>query len=485
MAKKFFDLPVTVGVQGGVRQFLATIPLRVLKHILTCDDNGSTMQRSQRDVNHKHRMKIADYVNENIKNSKPYILPTLSGNLQKVEFTPFDGRADAGLLRIYKGDGIKLFDGQHRAASVDFIHDVEKLVDTISVLFTDNLDLATRQQFFSDINFNAVKPSAAQNKAYDKRDPRGMLAQYVAENSGLNRNGCIEYEKNTVTGSNQSLFSFKALYDCLVKMFRLTEKSEVTAQMMEDGSALISAWSGKMFWAILAGHRAPSYRQSYLGTHGIMVLAIGAATRYLLDTRSVEEAIEVINESEIHYERYFGFVDYEKRCVEPDTWKIKCDARALKLTTSKLLQDLEVILPDDLKELETEVFGTTTFLSSEEAKAYEFTADKVPQAPASLEEWKDLLTEKLAPFFEALHMSVSGCLWLADALYELERKIPFTRTREELIQNWVDVGEMDVKELENLRDPRRLASRVKWFMTGEEAVDEESSSVLSPEQESA
>ncbi|HFE3442979.1 TPA: DGQHR domain-containing protein [Klebsiella aerogenes] len=469
MAKKFFDLPATVGVQGGVRQFLVTIPLRVLKHILTCDDHGSTMQRSQRDVNHKRRTKIADYVNESIRAKKPYILPTLSGNLEKeVEFTPFDGRTDAGLLRLYKGDDIKLFDGQHRSASVDFFHNLDKLPDTISVLFTENIDLETRQQFFSDINFNAVKPSAAQNKAYDKRDPRNMLAQYVAENSGLNRCGCIEYEKNSVTGSNQALFSFKALYDCLVKMFRLTDKSEVTAQMMEDGSALISAWSSKMYWCILPGSRAPSYRQSYLGTHGIMVLAIGAATRYLLDTRTVAEAIEVIKESEIHYQNNFGFVDFEKRCVDQDTWKIKCDSRALKLTTSLLLQHLEVVLPDELKELETEVFGTTSFLTSEDAKAYEFVADTVVQSPATVKEWKELITEKLEPFFEALSMSISGCLWLATTMYDLERKIPFTRTREELLQNWVDMGEIDVVELQFLRDHRRLESNVKWFMNGKE-----------------
>ncbi|HCA3439680.1 TPA: DGQHR domain-containing protein [Salmonella enterica subsp. salamae serovar 35:g,m,s,t:-] len=465
MSKKYFDLPATVGIQGGVRQFCVTVQLRVLKHILQCDDSGSTMQRSQRAVNHVRRSRIAAYVNDSIKAGKPYILPTLSGNLEQVDFRPFDGQPNCGILRINKGANIKLFDGQHRSSSTSFIYDIDQCEDTITLLLTENIDLFTRQQFFSDINFNAVKPSAAQNKAYDKRDPRGLLAQYVADRTSLNSMLCIEYEKNTVTGGNQRLYSFKALYDCLVKMFKLTDKSEVTDQMKEDAVSLVSAWNSKLLWSAIAGFQAPAYRQSYLGTHAIMILAIGAATRHLLDTRSVEEAVEVIKESELHYKNSFGYVDFEHRCVDSETWKIRCDARALKLTTSLLLQHLEVILPDDLKALETEVFGTTEFLGSEESKEYIFHSDKSVEAPGSKDDWLALLQTHLSSYLPALFITDVGCEMVAMAMEKLERKIVFTRPKEELVKHWAEIAEISPKELEWLRfDANRRESEVKKFM---------------------
>lgn len=464
--KKYFDIPATVGTQGGIRQFSVTLPMRVLEHIIAIDDSGNTMERSQRPVNHARTSRIFDYVSDNVHDKKPYILPTLSGNLEgEVAFTPFEGHTSVGMLRIYRGADIKFFDGQHRATSIKRVASVLKSFnDTITLLLTDNIDLLTRQQFFSDINYNAVKPSAAQNKAYDKRDARNTLAAYVATTC-YPFQSCLDYEKNVVTGSNPNIFSFKTLYDCLVKMFKLNEKSEITEQMKSDGVLLMSAWSTKMHWSIIGGwmsSNAPAYRQKYLGTHAVMVVAIGVATRYLLDTRSVEEAVAVIKDAEFHYEKQFGFEDWERRCVEVDTWKIKCDARAIKLSASLLLQLLNVVFPEDLKQLEADTFGIdpATLRTSEEPEAYAFDEDKRLEPPLDTDGWLTLLNEHLAPQLKKEFINDIGIRSVASTLSTLESEIILKCTRADLIDDLKTIADMSSSELKFLWD--RKATKV-WM----------------------
>jgi len=56
----------------------------------------------------------------------------------------------------------------------------------------------------------------------------------------------------------------------------------------------------------------------------------------------------------------------------------------------------------------------------------------------------------------------------------LEKEIIFTRTREEFVQNLVDLAEMDIKELDWIYQPKRIKSRVKWFMNGQKVSCAES-----------
>lgn len=470
MAKKFFDIPVTVGVQGGVRQFCFTIQMRLLQHIIEIDRSGNTMQRSQRPVNLSRTFKISDYVTSSIKNSKPYILPTISGNLDgEAEFTPFEGQTDVGILRLYRGVNIKFFDGQHRASTINnLIGQLSRFRDTISILLTDNIDLQTRQQFFSDINYNAVKPSAAQNKAYDKRDNKNALAAFVAENS-YSLQHSLDYEKNVVTGSNTHLFSFKTLYDCLVKMYNLTDKSVITDQMKTDAATIMQAWAQKMFWGVLSSYGIQGYRQRYIGTHAVLVIAIGLATRYLLEKRSVDEIVELLNEAEFHHERSFIHEDWERRCVDPDTWKMKCDTRAVKLTASKLLQMLEVILPEELKQLEIETFGTDpeSFLTSEEPKAYSFKEDEADELraepPADKDEWKQLLKETFSEELRQLQMSDYYIeITLAKNLADIESELTFKITRAEFINKLKELVQAhSISELNFLWNVRETRQRLK------------------------
>ncbi|HIG1032810.1 TPA: DGQHR domain-containing protein, partial [Klebsiella pneumoniae] len=84
-----FELPATRGVQGGVEQYMLTVPMAVLRRLLAMDDQGDVMARSQREANRTRARKIRNYVAEATGSGKPYILPSITGNIDiDVDFLP-------------------------------------------------------------------------------------------------------------------------------------------------------------------------------------------------------------------------------------------------------------------------------------------------------------------------------------------------------------------------------------------------------------
>lgn len=390
---KYFDIPVTVGMQGGYRQFVMHIQMRVLEHLFAIDDEGNTLERSQRDVNPSRVARMSKYLDGNISAKKPYIIPTLTGNIEgDVDFRPFEGSQVAGILRLKRGASLKFFDGQHRAVTItQVVNSMGRFKDTVSLLLTDNVPLQVRQQFFSDINSTATKVSAAQNKAYDRRDARNQLALHVAEKVyGIG--GYLDYENNVVTGSNTCTFSFKALYDCLCRMFRLTAKTSSIVELQDDAARIMESWCKIMKWHHIAiGCGAPRYRQQNVGLHAVMINAIGLATCHMLERYTPQQVSEIIENSTIDAYESFAYAQWEGRCVDPVSWKIITDIRAVKLSASKLLQLLELVLPEEFRALETQYFDIPAemFRTEDGGLAWQFEQDK--ETPWSVEEWTNQL----------------------------------------------------------------------------------------------
>ncbi|WP_368758744.1 DGQHR domain-containing protein [Klebsiella oxytoca] len=434
---KYFDIPATVGIQGGFRQFSLTIEMRVLKHIFALDDKGTTLERSQRDINHARVQKLKSYVRENIDKKTPYIIPTLTGNIDgAAEFTPFEGYPGVGILRISRGASIRFFDGQHRAVSItEVLSQQPRFKETVSLLLTENLPRLVRQQFFSDINSTATKVSAAQNKAYNQRDSRNLLALHVAE-SVFDIGGYIDYENNVVTGSNTSIFSFKALYDCLCRMFRLGTRSTIDESMMKDATTVMKAWAQVMKWGIIgAGRDAPKYRQQNIGTHAVMLNAIGLATSYLLSRYKADQVAEILQNTDIKYRETFGHVHWENRCVDQVSWKMITDTKAVKLTASKLLQILGIVLPDELKSLETEYFNVSpdSFLTEDNVGGeWVFSEDK--EEPWSVDEWGDKVLKVYNSAGIERPDRDSDIHTISMVLSEAEKKEPLPFTHSEILE---------------------------------------------------
>lgn len=162
----FFEFPASRGVQGGAIVLMMTVPARTLARVLASDNYGDTLERSQREINPARAKKFYEYLVNAHENKEPFIIPPLVGNCNsEIEFQEF-GNTNVGVVRFPMDAEIKLFDGQHRAAGIaEFCRTVGEPIH-VPLMLTHKLSLKTRQQFFSDINNNVSKPSAAINMAY-------------------------------------------------------------------------------------------------------------------------------------------------------------------------------------------------------------------------------------------------------------------------------------------------------------------------------
>lgn len=166
----YFEFPASRGLQGNTLILLMNVPGRTLSRVLASDNYGHTLERSQREINKSRVKKFYDYLVTAAENKEPFIIPPLVGNCAShVEFEEF-GNTNVGVVRFPMDAEIKLFDGQHRAAGISqFCRDNNAILH-VPLMMTLQLPLKTRQQFFSDINNNVSKPSAAINMAYNGRD---------------------------------------------------------------------------------------------------------------------------------------------------------------------------------------------------------------------------------------------------------------------------------------------------------------------------
>ncbi|EBU2048061.1 DGQHR domain-containing protein [Salmonella enterica] len=339
----FFRVPATRGIQGGIEQYMLTVPMVVLRRILAMDNDGDVMDRSQREANKARAKKIRNYVAGAVTTRTPYILPSITGNIDShVEFLPSELSPAVGILKIPMDADLKLFDGQHRALGIfEFVRDYSNTEDTISLLLTVGLPLELRQQFFADINNNASKPAAAISMAYNNNDPVNQLAMHLARTvTGLA--GTVDFEHNVVPAKSSRLISFKALNDATKKMLNLRANSVPSPQQRDMAERLWTAWAQAMRWNDIAQDDiAAEYRQEALGLHGIMINAIGLATARMLQHRTAESIENLLTCAEngdngFHYRESFVPECWEGKCVDPETGTIKTDRRALEATAEAL-----------------------------------------------------------------------------------------------------------------------------------------------------
>jgi DNA sulfur modification protein DndB len=346
----YFEFPATKGIQGGVVQYMLTVPMTTLKRFLAMDDHGDVMSRSQREANKTRARKISSYAGEATYNKLPYILPSITGNIEcEVQFIPSELSQVVGIVKIPMEADLKLFDGQHRALGImDFVRNHSNTADTISLLLTVGLTREMRQQFFADINNNVSKPAAALSMAYNHNDPVNQLAMHLAQNIPA-LSGAVDFEHNAVPIKSSRLISFKALNDGTRKMLGLRGKLAPSEAQRELALQMWGAWSVAMRWQDIAQDDfAAEYRQEALGLHGVMVNAIGLCTAYMLRTRSPEYITDVLGraadgENGFNYKESFLHDNWRGICVNPDTGNICTDRRALEATATALMQLIDPI----------------------------------------------------------------------------------------------------------------------------------------------
>lgn len=286
----FFEFPASRGVQGGEITLLMMVPARALTRVLASDNSGSTLDRSQREINPARAKKFFEYLEAAYKEKQPFIIPPLVGNCNSfIEFQEV-GNTNVGIARIPMDAEIKLFDGQHRAAGIaEFVRTYGEPVD-VPLMLTHRLSLKTRQQFFSDINNNVSKPSAAINMAYDGRNDiaQGMV-NFLSSNDVFE--AITDFEHNVVPAKSSKWISFKALCDATAKF--------ITVNGEKLGNK--DVWSIWEEWLLLTGIDAirhgtsqSDYKRDYIQFHAVMINAFGFAIQRLLAEHSVPEVLEML-----------------------------------------------------------------------------------------------------------------------------------------------------------------------------------------------
>lgn len=339
----FFEFPAIRCQQGGRVQYMLCAPMNMLKRIMAFDDAGDVMSRSQREVHLGRAKKVTRYLTNGYDNKTDYMLPTLVGNIDgMVRFEEAKGvNGGLGTLFIAMDADIRLFDGQTRSRGIiDYIAARKDSTDTITLLLTEGLSLKARQQFFADINNNASKPATAISMAYNHKDPvNDLVRQIVSAVPALN--GRVDYEHNVVPAKSDLLISFKALHDATRKMFGLRAGDEIPDALREDAIRLWKAWSRALHWAWLTDNIGPAlYRTKHIGTHSVMVNAIGIATAMMLEHHNAAAIDDMLRGREsacIDALSPFAHAEWYGVCVDPDAGTVKCDTPAQNRAAEKLL----------------------------------------------------------------------------------------------------------------------------------------------------
>lgn len=346
----FFEFPASRGTQGGTVTYMITAPARALTRILASDNHGSTLERSQREINQARVKKFYQYLVNAYEKKEPFIIPPLIGNCDSViEFDEF-GNTNVGVARFPMDAVIKLFDGQHRAAGLaEFSRTFGEPI-SVPLMLTHNLPLKTRKQFFSDINNNVSKPSAAINMAYDGRNDvaQGMVT-FLSQHDTFAE--VTDFEHNVVPAKSKLWVSFKALSDATAKFANAGSKP----LEMGDIESIWEAWLAlTQIEAIRHGTSQADYKRDYIQFHAVMINAFGYAVQRLMADHSIVDIVQMIedlasNAGASEMEDFFLIARWGGVCVnaEKDRPTIIASVPAQKSAAERLVK---VILAQSLGE---------------------------------------------------------------------------------------------------------------------------------------
>lgn len=315
----FFEFPASRGLQGGTMVLLMSIPGRMLTRVLASDNYGHTLERSQREINKSRVKKFYDYLMSAEEKKEPFIIPPLVGNCaSEVEFVEF-GNTNVGVVRFPMDAEIKLFDGQHRAAGISQYCQTSIGSLSVPLMMTLQLPLKTRQQFFSDINNNVSKPSAAINMAYNGRDSvaQGMVS-FLSNHSVFSE--ITDFEHNIVPAKSDLWVSFKALSDATAK-FSGTGENAISAGDVYD---IWEAWLNLTAINDIRHYVSPAeYKRDYIQFHAVMINAFGYAVRELIKHRPARGIVLLIEDlttksTSLDLENFFLISNWGGVCANTD-----------------------------------------------------------------------------------------------------------------------------------------------------------------------
>lgn len=276
-----YKFPAVSGFQNGRAFYQATVPFRALASLLKLDDDFDVNKRSQRMIDASRAKKVSRYLADNYKRGKDgfFVIPPLVGFVVgefEFEEVPLDGFVNVGRMIMPIDSKIMLFDGQHRAYGVREAMDLCRELGTeqVSIMFFSGMSLSERKQAFHDINFTQKTPATAICIAYNERSEYDSALVDILSKSSVRAQ--IEYEKNTVSGTNDNFYSLKSFKDfttLLVGKEFNDESKQFLADYVDElfSNVNLAAWLvGGRNWKT-----AKELRDGSVVGHAVMLQAFG------------------------------------------------------------------------------------------------------------------------------------------------------------------------------------------------------------------
>jgi len=337
----YFTYPCFVGVQGGQQIITIQVPFSHVERLLICDNTGHVLERSQRERSTRRVNEFANYLLDAVEHNKPFIVPPLIGNCDGELQIDLWGETHLGQVTIPMEARTVLFDGQHRQGGiVQAVKADPRLAShKVTIMLTQNLDLCVRQQFFSDINSNASKPSASINLAYNRSNEVSQLVRGVISLHPLLLSK-TDFERPVVTGKiNNYYVSYKAVCDATSRFIEYVSADEEAT--LQD--KLLSLWSAWVKFSQLDGGCSiayASYKNWFVTFHAVSIVGFGFGVKKLLERYSFSEVVNLIENvkspASNSQSNYFEVENWKGICVNQETGNIVATVKAQKAVGEKL-----------------------------------------------------------------------------------------------------------------------------------------------------
>lgn len=230
-------------IQGNRYNYIIQIPLSLVEQLFYFPNAENLNKSYQRKINKLREQEIANYINGN-----NYVLPPVVAFPVEGGFVFTEHQIDhvhvsqkTGVIELAENTKFGLFDGQHRISGI--IQALKGKNDlaahSISVMLTQKPTLQVAQQFFADINLNAVKPSQSIKLFFNNRDAISNLTKHIIKNSPLLAE-LTDFGASNLAKDSQKLFSFSAIYSMVNELhkglsndYSFEEKAEIIIEFSQ------------------------------------------------------------------------------------------------------------------------------------------------------------------------------------------------------------------------------------------------------------
>lgn len=343
--------PVIRGLQAHREYYVAMWSLKMVKRLLTAEDDMPPELRAQRSLNRGRIPELKGYI---LDNPEDYIFSGLTVSIDSsVEFEPLPGQTKLGILKVPLDCQFIVNDGQHRRAAIEeaLKERPELQHETIAVVLFLDIGLERCQQMFADLNRHAIRPSRSLGLLYDHRSEKAQLAKRVVLHSEFFRDA-VEMEKSSLSKRSRKLFTLSAFYNACADLL----EGHSTGDIDDD------AKFARSFWEAVASHfpawqqvkrsqiPAGEIRESFIHSHGIALQAIGKAGNALIHQHPNDWSSRLNPLEKIDWSRRNTKL-WEGRAMTAG--RVSKNTLNIGLVTNVLLTALSLPLDEEQKRVET------------------------------------------------------------------------------------------------------------------------------------